>query len=51
MGGPSQASDRNGPSVACWGGGIGSWPSQGDSPDVISVNPGDEHLPLVIIDE
>lgn len=23
----------------------------GDSPDVISVNPGDEHLPLVIIDE
>lgn len=23
----------------------------GDSPDVISVDPGDEHLPLVIIDE
>lgn len=23
----------------------------GDSPDVISVDPGDEHLPLVITDE
>lgn len=53
--GPTQGSDRNRPSSACWEGGMGRLGAQlaqpGDSPDVISVDPGDEHLPLVIIDE
>ena len=32
--------------------GVGAQLAQpGHSPDVISVDPGDEHLPLVIIDE
>lgn len=31
---------------------VGAWLAQsGDLPNVISVDPGDEHLPLVIIDE
>lgn len=51
---PDQASGRKRTGPACWRGGMGvgaQLAQPGHSPDVISVDPGDEHLPLVIIDE